>query len=178
MHFPPFFHHLSIIFFPQHIIWPYFCPLPRAGGGRQTEKYTPLLYYASDNVNKIAEEEEEENGGTYVKKLLEEIIQLKEKIERLSRKRDQKENLPESGVKQVNFGNRQPLADHRPPSAGHRPPSAGQRPPSAVLRPPSAVHRPPLANKQPSQICAGKTAPNVWQRMQSYRPPGPRARDV
>jgi len=116
----------------------------------------------SDNVNKIAEEEEEENGGTYVKKLLEENIQLKEKIERLSRKRDQKENLPEPGVKQVNFGNRQPLADHRPPSAGHRPPSA-------VLRPPSA-------NKQPSQICAGKTAPNVWQRMQSYRPPGPRAR--
>ena len=143
----------------------------RRGGGGQTEKYTPLLYYASDNVNKIAEEEEEENGGTYVKKLLEENIQLKEKIERLSRKRDQKENLPESGVKQVNFGNRQPLADHRPPSADHRPTSAGHRPPSAVLRPPSA-------NKQPSQICAGKTAPNVWQRMQSYRPPAPRARDV
>ena len=35
MHFPPFFHPLSIICFPQHVIWPYFCP-------GQTEKYTPL----------------------------------------------------------------------------------------------------------------------------------------
>ena len=33
------FHSLSIIFFLQHVIWPYFCPPPRGG---QTEKYTPL----------------------------------------------------------------------------------------------------------------------------------------
>ena len=26
MHFSPFFHPLSIIFFPQHVIWSYFCP--------------------------------------------------------------------------------------------------------------------------------------------------------
>ena len=36
MHFPPIFYPLSIIFSPQPVIWPYFCP------NSQTEKYTPL----------------------------------------------------------------------------------------------------------------------------------------
>ena len=40
MHFLPFFHPLSIIFLPQHVIWPHFCR------GVQTEKYTPLTYLA------------------------------------------------------------------------------------------------------------------------------------
>ena len=39
-HFPPFFYPLSIIFPPQPVIWPYFCPPPPGRG--QTEKYTPL----------------------------------------------------------------------------------------------------------------------------------------
>ena len=40
MHFPPFFHTFSIIFSPQHVIWPYF--RPGMGEGGQTEKYKPL----------------------------------------------------------------------------------------------------------------------------------------
>ena len=38
---PLFFHPFSFIFFSQHDIWPYFCPL--APWGSQTEKYTPLV---------------------------------------------------------------------------------------------------------------------------------------
>ena len=40
MHFPHF-RSLSIIFSPQLVIWPCFCP---GRGGDQTEKYTPLLF--------------------------------------------------------------------------------------------------------------------------------------
>ena len=39
----PLFYPLSIIFFPQPVIFPYFSP----GGGGQTEKYTPLRYFGS-----------------------------------------------------------------------------------------------------------------------------------
>jgi len=37
-----FFNPLSIIFFPQHDIWAYFCPPPRGrGGGSNRKIYTP-----------------------------------------------------------------------------------------------------------------------------------------
>ena len=40
MHFPPFFHPLSIIFFPQHNILSYFCP---PGGGVKQKNIHPWL---------------------------------------------------------------------------------------------------------------------------------------
>ena len=41
MHFPPFFHPLSIIFIPLCDIWAYFCP-PRAGGGLKQKNIHPF----------------------------------------------------------------------------------------------------------------------------------------
>ena len=39
---PSLFHPLSIIFFRQHVIWPYFChPRGRRGGGSNRKIYTP-----------------------------------------------------------------------------------------------------------------------------------------
>jgi len=46
MYFPPFFHPLSIIFFPNKL-FAIFLPPPRPGGGGQTEKYTPLDLFKS-----------------------------------------------------------------------------------------------------------------------------------
>ena len=40
MHFPPLFIPFNHFFFPQLVVWLYFCPPPPGGG--QTEKYTPL----------------------------------------------------------------------------------------------------------------------------------------
>ena len=132
-----------------------------------------------ENVLEVEKENEVDGGmgGTYVKKLLQENLELKERLERISVRKitsNNKENAENQHTTTIVSGS---AKSDKKVSFGDQPNAASAASVTAGASRPTSASRPEPSTLPSNQLAVGKSSgQTVRERMQAYRPPPPNVR--